>query len=149
VGFALGAVSGISKDHADVILMGDTPAGILDLIDLSSLTMKTVRQNLFFSFFYNALGIPLAVAGLLNPLVAVFAMFSSSLSVIGNSLRIMRGSTVRSNAFGFGVRRQNNEDRLKDGGYWNPGILESWNPEFFGPLPLDPLIPRTLDPSNP
>jgi heavy metal translocating P-type ATPase len=103
VGFALGAVASISKDHADVILMGDTPARILDVIDLSSLTMQTVRQNLFFAFFYNALGIPLAMAGLLNPLVAVFAMFASSLSVIGNTLRIMRKSNVRRKA--FGVRR--------------------------------------------
>ena len=92
VGFALGAVASFSRDHADVILMSDTPARILDVIELSSLTMKTVRQNLFFAFFYNALGIPLAMAGLLNPLVAVFAMFASSLSVIGNTLRIMRRS---------------------------------------------------------
>jgi len=68
----------ISKDHADVILMGDTPVRILDVIELSSLTMQTVRQNVFFAFFYNALGIPLAMAGLLNPLVAVFAMFAAA-----------------------------------------------------------------------
>ena len=102
VGFALGTVASISKDQADVILMSDAPARILDVMDLSSLTMKTVRQNLFFAFFYNALGIPLAMAGLLNPLVAVFAMFASSLSVIGNTLRIMRKASVRSNAFGVG-----------------------------------------------
>jgi len=54
------------------------------------LTMKTIRQNLAFAFFYNGLGIPLAVAGLLNPLIAVCAMFASSLSVIGNSLRIVK-----------------------------------------------------------
>jgi Cu+-exporting ATPase len=98
VGFALGAVASISKDQADVILMSDAPARILDAMDLSSLTMKTVRQNLFFAFFYNALGIPLAMAGLLNPLVAVFAMFASSLSVIGNTLRIVRKGNVRRSA---------------------------------------------------
>ncbi len=100
VGFALGAAASFSREHADVVLMSDTPARILDVIELSSLTMKTVRQNLFFAFFYNVLGIPLAMAGLLNPLVAVFAMFASSLSVIGNTLRIMRRSNVRGNAFG-------------------------------------------------
>ena len=100
VGFALGTVASISKDQADVILMSDAPARILDVMDLSSLTMKTVRQNLFFAFFYNVLGIPLAMAGLLNPLVAVFAMFASSLSVIGNTLRIMRKNNVRSSEFG-------------------------------------------------
>jgi heavy metal translocating P-type ATPase len=110
VGFALGTVAGISKDHADVILMSGTPARILDVIELSTLTMRTVRQNLFFAFFYNVLGIPLAMAGLLNPLVAVFAMFASSLSVIGNTLRIMRMNNVRGSEFGvrgktFGVRR--------------------------------------------
>jgi Cu+-exporting ATPase len=95
VGFALGAAASFSREHADVILMSDTPARVLDVIELSSLTMKTVRQNLFFAFFYNALGIPLAMAGLLNPLVAVIAMFASSLSVIGNSWRIMRKSNLR------------------------------------------------------
>jgi Cu+-exporting ATPase len=105
VGFALGTVASISKDQADVILASDKPGRILDAYDLSTLTMKTVRQNLFFALFYNALGIPLAIAGVLNPLVAVFAMFASSLSVIGNSLRIMRKSNVRSHA--FGVRREN------------------------------------------
>jgi hypothetical protein len=49
-----------------------------------------IHQNLFFAFFYNALGIPLAVAGFLNPLIAVVAMFASSLTVIGNALRIAR-----------------------------------------------------------
>ncbi|MEI9477555.1 MAG: cation-translocating P-type ATPase [Deltaproteobacteria bacterium] len=103
VGVAIGTVATMSRDHSDIVLVSNNPASVLALIDLSALTMKTVRQNLFFAFFYNALGIPLAIAGLLNPLVAVFAMFASSLSVIGNSLRIMRKSNVRSSLMPHGV----------------------------------------------
>jgi heavy metal translocating P-type ATPase len=105
VGVAIGTVATMSRDHSDIVLVSNNPARVLDVIDLSALTMKTVRQNLFFAFFYNALGIPLAIAGLLNPLVAVFAMFASSLSVIANSLRITRKVRVQSNE--FGVRSHN------------------------------------------
>jgi Cu+-exporting ATPase len=61
---------------------------------LSALTAKTIRQNLFFAFLYNGLAIPLAIAGLLNPLIAVFAMFASSLTVVGNALKISRKKTL-------------------------------------------------------
>lgn len=54
----------------------------------SQLATRTIRQNLFFAFLYNVTAIPLAVSGLLNPLVAVTAMFGSSFTVIGNALRI-------------------------------------------------------------
>jgi heavy metal translocating P-type ATPase len=88
VGFALGTGSNITREASDLTLLSGDPSRVLEAIDLSALTMKTIRQNLLFAFLYNAFGIPFAVAGLLNPLVAVFAMFASSLTVIGNTLRL-------------------------------------------------------------
>jgi cation transport ATPase len=66
------------------------PIKLLQVLDLSRRTTRVIRQNLAFAFLYNALAIPLAVTGPLNPLLAVCAMFASSLSVIGNTLRILK-----------------------------------------------------------
>ena len=90
VGFALGTGPNITREASDFTLLAGDPGRVLEILDLSALTMKTIRQNLFFAFLYNGLAIPLAVAGLLNPLIAVFAMFASSLTVIGNALRIFK-----------------------------------------------------------
>jgi len=97
VGLALGTRVNIAQEASDITLLTDNPNRILEVLGLSKLTMKIIRQNLAFAFLYNGLGIPLAVAGLLNPLIAVCAMFASSLSVIGNSLRIAKLSK-RSNS---------------------------------------------------
>jgi Cu+-exporting ATPase len=72
--------------------MAGDPARIAGVLDLSALTVRIIRQNLLFAFFYNGLALPLAVTGLLNPLIAVFAMFASSLCVIGNSFRISKAN---------------------------------------------------------
>ncbi len=93
VGFALGTGTNITREASDFTLLAAEPTRVLEVLDLSALTTKTVRQNLSFAFLYNALAIPLAVAGLLNPLIAVCAMFASSLTVIGNALRISRNET--------------------------------------------------------
>jgi len=90
VGFALGTGTNITREASDFTLLAPEPTRVLEVLDLSALTTKTVRQNLSFAFLYNGLAIPLAIAGLLNPLIAVFAMFASSLTVIGNALRISR-----------------------------------------------------------
>lgn len=90
VGFTLGAATGITQQAADFILLGSDPRRILDVLRLSSSAVKAIRQNLFFAFFYNALAIPLALSGLVNPIIAVLAMFVSSLTVIGNALRVGR-----------------------------------------------------------
>ena len=94
VGFALGTGTNIIQEASDFTLLAAEPARILEVLDLSALTARTVRQNLFFAFLYNGLAIPLAVAGLLNPLIAVFAMFASSLTVVGNALKISRKKTL-------------------------------------------------------
>jgi heavy metal translocating P-type ATPase len=90
VGFALGAGADIARKASDITLLSEDPARIVESLELSTLTSRIIRQNLFFAFFYNLLGIPLAVSGLLNPMVAVVAMFASSLTVVANTLRISK-----------------------------------------------------------
>jgi P-type Cu+ transporter len=90
VSFALAAGSGAALDVADITLMRNDLAGIVDAIDLSSATLAKIRQNLFFAFIYNVLGIPLAALGMLNPALAGAAMALSSVSVVSNSLLLNR-----------------------------------------------------------
>ena len=75
---------------ADITLMRNDLAGIADAIALSRATLAKIRQNLFFAFVYNVLGIPLAAAGMLNPVIAGAAMALSSVSVVSNSLLLNR-----------------------------------------------------------
>jgi P-type Cu+ transporter len=86
IGFAVGAGSDAAIEAADVTLVKSDLHGIADAIALSRATLGKIRQNLFFAFIYNVLGIPLAAFGLLNPVVAGAAMAMSSVSVVSNSL---------------------------------------------------------------
>lgn len=95
VGFALGIRAGILAEASDITLLTDDPLKIRDVLHLSSLSFTIIRQNLLFAFFYNILGIPLAMTGMLNPLIAVLAMFASSLTVVGNTMRIYSGAADR------------------------------------------------------
>ncbi|MBP1713811.1 MAG: copper-translocating P-type ATPase [Deltaproteobacteria bacterium] len=90
VGFSLGTDANLAREASALTFLTPDPARILDARNLSLLTCKIIRQNLFFAFFYNALAIPLAASGFLNPLIAVFAMFASSLTVIANASRLSR-----------------------------------------------------------
>ena len=90
VSFALASGSGASLDVADITLMKNDLAGIADAIALSRATLAKIRQNLFFAFIYNVLGIPLAALGMLNPVIAGAAMALSSVSVVSNSLLLNR-----------------------------------------------------------
>jgi heavy metal translocating P-type ATPase len=88
LGIAMGSGTDIAMKAADIVLMGTSLRKMLDVFALSAKTRRIVRQNLFWAFFYNTLGMSLAVTGILNPIAAAGAMFLSSLSVIGNSMRL-------------------------------------------------------------
>jgi Cu+-exporting ATPase len=96
VSFAIGAGSDVAIHAADITLMRDDPAGIADAVGLSRRTLRKIRQNLFFAFVYNTLGIPLAALGMLSPVIAGAAMAMSSVSVVSNSLLLKRWKPVRS-----------------------------------------------------
>ncbi|WP_294271714.1 heavy metal translocating P-type ATPase [Propionivibrio sp.] len=90
VSFAIGAGSDAAIEVADVTLVRSDLHGVADAILLSQATLGKIRQNLFFAFIYNVLGIPLAALGLLNPVIAGAAMAMSSVSVVSNSLLLKR-----------------------------------------------------------
>jgi P-type Cu+ transporter len=74
----------------DVTLVSGQPTKAAEAVRLSRATFPTIRQNLFWTWFYNAAAIPIAAAGLLHPMIGVVTMTASSLSVMGNSLRLRR-----------------------------------------------------------
>ena len=90
VSFAMGAGAGSALSAADVTLLRNDLAAVAAAVDLSRATLSKIRQNLFFAFFFNALGIPLAVFGLLSPVIAGAAMAASSVTVVGNALLLKR-----------------------------------------------------------
>ncbi len=90
LGIALASGTDIAKEAGDIIIMQSEPVKIAEAIGLSKKTFNTIKQNLFWAFFYNVVAIPLAIAGLVNPMVAALAMSFSDITVIGNSLRIYR-----------------------------------------------------------
>ena len=90
VSFAMAAGSDVAMQAADVTLMRDDLGSVADAISLSRATLAKIRQNLFFAFIYNVLGIPLAALGMLNPVIAGAAMAASSVSVVSNSLLLRR-----------------------------------------------------------
>ena len=90
VGIALGTGTDIAIAAGDVTLIRGNLQDVVRAIALSRATFKKIKQNLFWAFFYNVIFIPLAMAGLLHPVVAEVAMFVSSLNVVGNSLRLKK-----------------------------------------------------------
>lgn len=97
VGIAIGAGSDIAIESADVVLVSDRLTDVAKAIKLSKKTLKNIRENLFWAFFYNCLGIPLAAGCLygltgltLNPMIAAACMSLSSVTVVSNALRLRR-----------------------------------------------------------
>ena len=88
LGLAMGSGADIAMEAGDITLMRDDLNGLVEAIELGRRTMRIIRQNLFWAFAYNTLGIPIAALGLLSPMVAAAAMALSSVTVVSNSLRL-------------------------------------------------------------
>jgi Cu+-exporting ATPase len=88
LGIAMGSGSDIAIEAGDITLMRGNLNGVPDAIELSRRTMRIIRQNLFWAFAYNTVGIPVAALGLLSPMLASAAMALSSVTVVTNSLRL-------------------------------------------------------------
>ncbi len=90
IGIAIGNGTDVAIESAEVVLISGDLSGVVKSIKLSKRTIAVIKQNLFWAFIYNVIGIPFAMLGLLNPMFAAFAMSLSSVSVISNSLRLKK-----------------------------------------------------------
>jgi Cu+-exporting ATPase len=90
IGIALGSGSDVAKETGGIVLIKDDVRDVVASIRLSRATMRKIKQNLFWAFIYNTIGIPVAALGFLNPIIAAAAMALSSLSVIVNSALLKR-----------------------------------------------------------
>ncbi|MBI5888523.1 MAG: heavy metal translocating P-type ATPase [Deltaproteobacteria bacterium] len=90
IGIAIGSGSDVAKETGGIILLRDDLRDVVGGIRLSRATMKKIKQNLFWAFIYNTVGIPIAALGFLNPIIAAAAMALSSLSVVMNSALLKR-----------------------------------------------------------
>jgi len=88
LGIALMNASDVARESADIVLLKADLEAIPEALGLARATLRTIKQNLFWAFFYNALGVPLAALGFLSPIFSAFAMGMSDLIVIGNALRL-------------------------------------------------------------
>ena len=90
LGLAIGTGTDVAIEASDLTLVSGDLGAAVDATRLSRATLRTIKQNLAWAFAYNVAALPLAAAGLLNPIVAGAAMALSSVSVVGNALRLRR-----------------------------------------------------------
>jgi Cu+-exporting ATPase len=90
LGIAVAQASDVAREAADIILLRSEIEAVPESLGLARATLRTIKQNLFWAFFYNALGVPLAALGFLSPVLCAAAMGFSDLIVIGNALRLRR-----------------------------------------------------------
>jgi Cu+-exporting ATPase len=90
LGIAVSRASDVAREAADIILLKSEIQAVPEALGLARTTLRTIKQNLFWAFFYNAAGIPLAALGFLSPVLCALAMGLSDLVVIGNALRLLR-----------------------------------------------------------
>jgi P-type Cu+ transporter len=90
LGIAVSRASDLAREAADLILLKSEIEAVPEALGLARATLRTIKQNLFWAFFYNALGVPLAAMGFISPILCAAAMGASDLIVIGNALRLLR-----------------------------------------------------------
>ena len=90
LGIAIGSGTDVAIESSDITLVKGDLRSVNDSVLLSKMTMKVIKQNLFWAFIYNSVGIPFAALGMLSPMIAALAMSMSSVSVVTNSLRLKR-----------------------------------------------------------
>jgi len=90
LGIAVSRASDVAREAADIILLKSEIEAVPEALGLARATLQTIKQNLFWAFFYNALGVPLAAMGFISPIFCAAAMGCSDLIVIGNALRLLR-----------------------------------------------------------
>ncbi len=90
LGIAMGSGSDIAIEAGQMVLVGGGPEKVVAALKLTNDTYRIIKQNLFWAFIYNIIGIPLAAFGLLNPIIASGAMAFSSVSVVFNALRLRK-----------------------------------------------------------
>ncbi|MBP7977022.1 MAG: HAD-IC family P-type ATPase, partial [Verrucomicrobia bacterium] len=90
LGIAVSRASDIAREAADIILLRSEIEAVPESLGLARATLRTIKQNLFWAFFYNILAVPLAALGFLSPVLCAAAMGMSDLVVIGNALRLRR-----------------------------------------------------------
>jgi Cu+-exporting ATPase len=90
LGIAVAQASDVAREAADIVLLRPDLAAVVEALDLAGRALRTIHQNLFWAFFYNAAAVPLAALGFLSPVVCALTMGLSDLVVIGNALRLRR-----------------------------------------------------------
>jgi Cu+-exporting ATPase len=95
LGIAVSRASDVAREAADIILLRSEIEAVPESLGLARATLRTIKQNLFWAFFYNAIGVPLAALGFMSPILCAAAMGFSDLVVIGNALRLRRWTDKR------------------------------------------------------